>query len=99
MQLTGVTGHRKSWRGKIVVTVEVGGYAMWPHERMVRWGTVYRDATSEDMIMLELIKLDPSLATQPDALCPMHRSMLRSPRCERHEPEAALPDPPLARRK
>jgi hypothetical protein len=52
--------------GKIVVTVEVGGYAMWAYSRNVTWGTEFRDATALDMVTLELIKLDPSRAAKPD---------------------------------
>jgi phage pi2 protein 07 len=66
MKLTGRTSHRKTLFEKIVVTVEEGGYAMWPHERFVRWGTRFRDARAVDMVTLELIKLDPSRAAKPD---------------------------------
>lgn len=75
MKLTGKTGHRRSWLGKIVLTVEVGGYAMWAYERHVRWGTVMRDATAEDMAIIELIKLQPSRAARPDP-APLTRSVV-----------------------
>lgn len=66
MRLTGRTSHRRSLFGKIIVTVEVGGYAVWAYSRWVTWGTEFRDATAVDMVTLELIKLDPSRAAKPD---------------------------------
>lgn len=66
MKLTGRTSYRRDIFGKIILTVEEGGYAMWAGGRTILWGTRMRDANAVDMVMLEVIKIDPSRGAKPD---------------------------------
>jgi hypothetical protein len=45
--LTGVTRHRTSWRGKLILQIEYG------HAHSLRW----RDATERDMFELKKLKI------------------------------------------